>query len=161
MDEQSSTEKIQGWKDKLTVGFASVGFLGYAPIASGTIGSVPAVGAAFLLRNTQAGLLVLAVLLFVLGTAASSRTEELLGRKDPGEVTIDEFVGMLVAYLWLPMTWTSVIVVFLLFRVFDIIKPFPARRAERIKGGLGIMADDVIAAIYANLAFRIFLLVFS
>jgi len=161
MDEQGSTEKkIQGWKDKLTVGFASVAFLGYAPVASGTIGSIPAVGVSFLLRNTQAGLLVLAVLLFVLGTAASSRTAELIGRKDPGEVTIDEFVGMLVAYLWLPMTWTSVIVVFLLFRVFDIVKPFPAGRAERIKGGLGIMADDVIAAIYANLAFRILLFVF-
>lgn len=161
MGDQGSTTKLERWNDRLTVGFATVGFLGYAPVASGTVGSIPAVGVALLLRDAPEALFVLAVVLFVLGTAASSRTEELLGGKDPGEIIIDEFVGMLVAYLWLPMSWISVVVVFLLFRVFDILKPFPARRAERVKGGFGIMADDVIAGIYANLAFRVFLLLFS
>ena len=151
---------IHGWRDRLTIGFASVLFLGYVPVASGTVGSIPAVGVALWLSQRPIGLLLLTVVLFFLGTIASSRAEEILERKDPGEVTIDEFVGMLVAFLWLPMTWSSIALVFILFRICDIAKPFPARRCERIGGGLGIMADDVVAGIYANLLFRVLLLVF-
>ena len=151
---------VHSWTDKLTIGFTSVLFLGYSPIASGTFGSIPAVGVALWLNRWPIGLLLLAVVLFFVGVIASSRAEEIFERKDPGEVTIDEFVGMLVAFLWLPMTWSSVALVFVLFRICDIVKPFPARRCERIGGGLGIMADDIVAGIYANLLFRIFLLVF-
>lgn len=160
MREPASIQGIQGWKDKLTVGFASVLFLGYAPVASGTVGSVPAIGVALLLSHRPVSLLLVAVILFLLGTAAASRVEKILGSEDPGEVTIDEFVGMLVAFLWVPMTWQSVVLVFLIFRLFDIVKPFPARQAERLKGGLGIMTDDLVAGIYANLVFRILTLIF-
>lgn len=160
MSGQGSMREIRGWKDKLTAAFASVLFLGCAPVASGTVASVPAVGVAALMSGRPVVLLLLAGVLFILGVAASSRVEEMLGRKDPGEITIDEFVGMLVAFLWLPITLASVVAVFLLFRFYDIVKPFPAGRSQRLRGGLGVMADDVIAGIYANLTFRIIEFIF-
>lgn len=141
------------------MGFASVLFLGYSPLASGTVGSLPAIAVALWLNHRPTPLLLLAAVLLVLGAAVSARAATLLGRKDPSEVTIDEFVGMLVAFLWLPMTWKSVVVVFVLYRIFDIFKPFPARQSERLPGGVGIMADDVVAGIYANLAFRLITLI--
>jgi phosphatidylglycerophosphatase A len=64
---------------------------------------------------------------------------------------IDEVVGMLVSLLWLPSSWTVVVAAFVAFRVFDILKPWPANRLERLHGGWGIMADDVMAGVYANL----------
>jgi phosphatidylglycerophosphatase A len=131
----------------MVLGFASVLFLGYSPAASGTVGSLPAIAVALWLNHRPTHLLLLAVVLLVLGAAGSARAETILGRKDPSEVTIDEFVGMLVAFLWLPMTWSSVAVVFVLYRVFDIFKPFPARQSERLPGGIGIMADDVFAGV--------------
>ena len=155
MDRKSSGWATQGWTDRLTKIFTSVLFLGYVPIASGTVGSLPAVGVALCLTDQPIVMLCLAVALFVLGTIMSSRAEILFDSEDASEIVIDEFVGMLIAFLWLPMTWTSVIIIFLLFRAFDISKPFPARRFERLKGGFGVMADDLVAGIYANLAFRI------
>ena len=147
--------RIEDGKDWILAAFTSVFFVGYAPFMSGTIGSVPAAVVAFWLGDRPVALLLLAAILFVLGVAASSRGERIFGRKDPSEVVIDEFVGMLVAFLWLPVTWQSLVAAFLLFRLFDIWKPFPARRFEELPGGLGVMADDLVAGIYANLLFRI------
>jgi phosphatidylglycerophosphatase A len=147
--------QIKGWKDWAIAAFTSVLFVGYAPFMSGTIGSVPGAIVAFCLGDRPLILLLLALFLFVLGTLASSHGENLFGRKDPSEVVIDEFVGMLVAFLWLPVTLQSLAATFVLFRLFDIWKPFPARKFENIRGGLGIMADDLVAGIYANLTYRI------
>jgi phosphatidylglycerophosphatase A len=158
MESGESTGTTRTWTHKLIIAFTSVFFLGYAPVASGTVGSLPAIAVAFLLRQQPLLLLLLAVVLLVFGVVASSQAAGIYGRKDPGEVVIDEFVGMLLAFLWLPMTWVSVPIVFVLFRIFDIWKPFPARQCDRMEGGLGIMLDDIVAGIYANLAFRIILL---
>jgi phosphatidylglycerophosphatase A len=147
--------QIRDWKDWAIAAFTSVLFVGYAPFFSGTIGSVPGAVVAFCLGDRPLALLLLAFVLFVLGTLASSHGERIFGRKDPREVVIDEFVGMLVAFLWLPVTLQSLAAAFLLFRLFDIWKPFPARKFEDIPGGLGIMADDLVAGIYANLTYRI------
>lgn len=147
--------EIKGWRDRVTAAFVSVLFLGYAPVASGTIGSIPAAGLAALMGGRPFALFLLAAVLFVLGAVVSSRAEEIFGRKDPSEVVIDEFVGMLVAFLWLPVTWQSVAAAFLLFRLFDILKPFPANRCESLNRGWGIMSDDLVAGIYANLTYRI------
>ncbi len=147
--------KIEGWKDWIVAGFTSVFFVGYSPFASGTVGSVPAAALVLCLGERHLILLALAVVLTVFGTIASSHGERVFGRKDPSEIVIDEFVGMLVAVLWLPITWKSVAAAFLLFRLFDIWKPFPARKFEELPGGFGIMADDLVAGVYANLTFRI------
>ena len=82
-----------------------------------------------------------------------------MGRKDPGIVVIDEVVGQWVSLLFLPFTPATALVGFLLFRVMDVVKPWPARDFEAWPGGLGIMADDVMAGIYANLLLRVALLV--
>jgi phosphatidylglycerophosphatase A len=146
---------VRGWKDHVLTGFVSVFFLGYSPIASGTVGSLPGIAIAYWLSGRPVTLLALAFIIFALGVPASSRAETVFGCKDPSYVTIDELAGMLIAFVGLPMSWSSAICIFLLFRIFDIFKPFPARQCERIRGGLGIMADDIVAGIYANMAFRL------
>jgi phosphatidylglycerophosphatase A len=83
------------------------------------------------------------------GIWASQRVEDVLGRKDPGVIVIDEVAGMMVAVLLLPRTPGVLLCAFLLFRLFDIWKPFPAREAQALRGGLGVVVDDVIAGAYA------------
>lgn len=92
--------------------------------------------------------------LYVVGIWAASRVAHEIGKTDPGVVVIDEVVGMLVTLALLPVSPFGVLVGFLLFRVFDIVKPFPAAQSEHLPGGLGIMTDDVIAGVYAHLALR-------
>jgi phosphatidylglycerophosphatase A len=85
----------------------------------------------------------------LLGTWAAERAERLIGGKDPGAIVVDEVAGMTISVLLVPRTIAALAVAFLLFRVFDIVKPFPARQSQRIRGGVGVMIDDVIAGLYA------------
>ena len=130
---------------------ATGGFSGYAGIVPGTVGSLvglllylPLMASPILLR------VVAAVALFFLGVFASSRVEKIWRIKDPHPVVIDEIVGMWIALLFVPHDVAYFIAAFVLFRLFDVIKPFPARQAELLKGGWGIMLDDVFAGIYAG-----------
>jgi len=84
-------------------------------------------------------------------------TQKLLNRMDPPQVVIDEVGGILVALFWVPVSWLTFSLGFLLFRIFDIIKPFPVSRVETLKGGTGIVLDDLLAGIYANLCLRFIL----
>jgi phosphatidylglycerophosphatase A len=125
---------------------------GYSPFAPGTAGSV--VGLALWWALVGAGPALYALVLaglVALGIWAAGRAEQIFGRHDDGRITIDEVAGMLVSLAWLPMRPEVAGVGFVLFRLFDIWKPFPARRAERLPGGLGVMADDLVAGAYANL----------
>ena len=103
--------------------------------------------------NILTTVLLLATLLVALvGMWAATRAEKLLGKKDPGAVVVDEVAGQLIAFLFVPWqtTWTwTVVAGFVAFRVFDIWKPYPVRRLEGLGGGLGIMADDMLAGFYA------------
>lgn len=128
---------------------------GYAPIASGTVGSALAI-AIYLIPGFQepAVLLSLTVIFFFLGLRAAGRMEAFYG-PDPSEVTIDEVVGQWIALLFLPSSLATVLAAFFLFRLFDIIKPPPALRFDRMPGGFGIMMDDVIAGIYANIVLQL------
>jgi phosphatidylglycerophosphatase A len=92
---------------------------------------------------------------FPAGVWASSRTETILGTSDPGPVVIDEVLGMLMTLAWMPLSLTGVAVGFVLFRVLDIVKPFPARRLEHVPGGWGIMLDDAMAGVYGQLVMRL------
>jgi phosphatidylglycerophosphatase A len=101
------------------------------------------------LRTTVALVVVIAVTLA--GTWAATRAEKLLGKKDPGAVVVDEVAGQLITFLFVPWdagAW-ALMLGFVLFRVFDIWKPYPVRRLERLESGLGVMADDVLAGAYA------------
>jgi phosphatidylglycerophosphatase A len=96
-------------------------------------------------------LLLVIVAVSVAGTWAATRAEKLLGKKDPGAVVVDEVAGQLIAFLFVPWNagaW-AVVSAFVAFRVFDIWKPYPVRRLEGLGGGLGIMADDILAGLYA------------
>ncbi len=128
---------------------------GYSPIASGTVGSALAI-ALYAIPGVSdpAVLLTLTVLLFIAGLRAAGQMETFYG-PDPSEVTVDEVVGQWIALLFLPSSAVTIIAAFFLFRIFDIIKPPPALRFDRMPGGFGIMMDDVIAGIYANVVLQV------
>jgi phosphatidylglycerophosphatase A len=145
---------------RLAILIATVGYVGHFPIAPGTAGSAAALvlyAALRLVGSPAVDFIVLGLilLLFVVGCWAGTVAERHYGRTDPGAVVLDEVVGMLLTLWLIPVTWAGALVGFLLFRLFDIVKPFPARQCERLHGGLGIMADDAVAGIYGNLALRV------
>lgn len=118
---------------------------GYSPVAPGTAGTVAALPLYFLLKNLPLPRYLLSVgVLAALGTAAASRVEPLWG-KDPGRVVIDEVVGFLVTLVSRPKGIKEILIGFVLFRLFDVVKPPPARNLEALPGGVGIMADDIAA----------------
>jgi len=136
---------------------ASFGYVGYFPWAPGTAGSVAAMVPLWFLRETAAGWrLLLVVAVFGLGVAVSGRAAAVWGRKDPGRVVIDEVVGYWVTMLFVPMTPFFFVAGLLLFRLFDIVKPWGIRRLEtELPTGLAIMADDVAAGLLANLCLQV------
>ncbi len=136
---------------------ATCGWIGYVPVAPGTAGSLAGLVCYGLVRLggdewTQLGLLVGVV---IAGVWASSAAEQYFGRTDPGTIVIDEVAGMLLTLLWVPVSWAGALVGFALFRLFDVVKPFPVRLAERPGGGWGVMADDLAAGAYAHVALRL------
>ena len=139
---------------------ATVGPVGRFPIAPGTAGSVVGVLIAALIARLPLGRLmqgaVLAgssVLVYGVGVWAAGRAEGALQSVDPGPVVIDEVAGQMLTFLFRPAAgWIWLAGGFLLFRFFDVLKPFPARRSERLPGGWGIMTDDVAASAYSAVA---------
>lgn len=133
---------------------------GLFPLVPGTAASaVAALGYMFVLHGLAGPLYVLAVAaLAVTGGAAAGAHAADLRAPDPGRIVVDEVCGQLVALAFLPPDWTAVASAFVLFRVFDIIKPWPIRRLERLPGGWGIMADDIGAGLAAAVLSRLVLL---
>lgn len=124
--------------------------VGFLPVMPGTFGSLVGV-AVFLLLGTFPLQLVAVIAITWAGFWAATRTERILRLKDPGKVVVDEVAGQMVALLPLSASpsRSGIIISFVLFRLFDIFKPYPARRFERLDSGLGIMADDLMAGFYA------------
>jgi len=155
--------------DYLALAIATFG-VGYLPLIPGTFGSLVGVGIFLaLFTATSASFAVILIVILVItfaGIWAAFRTEELEGRKDPGKVVVDEVAGQMIALLPLtlfnlqPLT-RGVIVSFILFRLFDIFKPYPAGRFERLRGGFGIMCDDLMAGFYAAVIVWILIRVFG
>lgn len=127
---------------------ASLFGAGYSPVASGTVASLITAVAIWLLPFTTGRLVVTLLVVTLVGIWAGSRVERALGRKDPGVIVIDEAAGMLLSMLLLPRTIPVLVTAFLLFRLFDIWKPFPARESQALTGGMGVMVDDLIAGLY-------------
>jgi phosphatidylglycerophosphatase A len=144
--------------------FLATGFYsGYAPIAPGTAGSAVAWLIFILIPGLRdLPLLLLIVLVFFIGVKVATDVEKTDGH-DASVIVIDEMVGMWVSLLILPvsMSWTWWIAAFFLFRFFDIIKPFPAGKSQKLPAGWGIMMDDLFAGLYANLAVRLIFWLFS
>lgn len=145
----------QPWRLGLAVWLATGFWVGLCPLAPGTVGALWGLPLAWGLSYLPilAQLAILTVL-FVAGIPLCTAAAHRLGKKDPGSVVWDEIVSMGVTFLWVPLTPLTLIAGFALHRLFDITKPPPARQLERLPDGLGIMADDLVAGIYANLCLQ-------
>jgi phosphatidylglycerophosphatase A len=134
---------------------ATVFGVGYAPAAPGTFGSAAGLLLWLLLPGSPLVQGVTIVVLFVAGSLAGNAAEHYYGKTDPRHVVIDEVMGMMITLFLIPVGVGGALLGFLLFRATDVIKPWPANRLESLPGGWGVMADDAMAAVYANLALRV------
>lgn len=142
---------------RVAIFICTFGYIGYFPIAPGTVGSAAGLVVYAVLRWLGLGPQVDAALilgLFALGTWSGTHAERYFGGTDPGPGVVDEVVGMLITLLLLPVSVPVAIAGFFVFRVLDVIKPYPASRLEHLHGGLGMMADDAMSAVYSNLVLR-------
>ncbi|MCL5024749.1 MAG: phosphatidylglycerophosphatase A [Nitrospirae bacterium] len=138
---------------------ATLGFIGYFPVAPGTVGTLAALIFFFLLRPSPAVQVLLFIALVVIGTIASARAGTILKEKDSRHIVIDEFTGYVLSMLSLPATIPYLAAGFLLFRFFDILKPPPIGWMERVlPGGVGVMSDDLMAGVYTNVLLRLWIL---
>ena len=141
---------------RLALFLSTCGYVGYAPFAPGTFGSAAGLVVFYALRSTGSTTveLLAIVVLFAVGIWSGTVAEHHFGGVDPGPIVLDEVVGMLITLALLPVSPMGAFVGFLVFRVLDVLKPFPSARFESLPGGLGVMADDGMAAIYGNLVMR-------
>jgi phosphatidylglycerophosphatase A len=147
------------FKQKLIALLATGCYVGYIPFAPGTFGSLMAIPPIWLLSKLAFPLSVLTILIVIpLFLWVGGEAEKVFNQKDSSCIVIDEIGGMLVTFLMVPWSTQNILIGFVLFRVFDIAKPFPIRLIDkRLKGGLGVVMDDIIAGIYANVVLRLFL----
>ena len=138
---------------RLGVFVATCAHVGYAPVAPGTFGSLLALVLYYLIRRQQSTTIELGALavIVVIGLWSATEAEHHFGGIDPGPVVIDEVVGMLMTLALHPVNIWGAIAGFFIFRVLDIVKPWPARRLELLPGGFGVVLDDVMAGVYGNL----------
>jgi len=148
---------------KLTVVEKALGstlFSGYIPFASGTFSSAVAFAFYWIPGFEKPALLIPLIILFsLLGIFIGSRFEKSYG-KDPSQCTIDETVGMWISLLFLPKQIIITVIAFFIWRLLDIIKPFPARQSEKLPGGIGIVTDDIISAIYTSIIMNLIVIKF-
>ena len=135
--------------DRLAVAVATGFGAGWFPFAPGTLASAITVTGLALVPFTQTALVVFFGIVTVVGIWASDHAERVLGAKDPGAIVVDEVAGMTLSVLAVPLTPAVLVVAFVLFRIFDVVKPFPAGRSQRLRGGIGVMIDDLVAGLYA------------
>lgn len=138
----------------MALAVATFGGVGYVPVAPGTFGSLAGLVVWWLIGPSPVLQALAIVVVFAAGVWSGGVCEGHFCTTDPGHVVIDEVVGMLITLFLVPVGWGGALVAFLLFRLADVVKPYPANRFERLHGGLGVMADDCMAAVYANLALR-------
>lgn len=138
---------------------ATIGFIGYLPFAPGTFGSLVAFAFFILLKPTPFIHILMVFLLIPVGIVSSHHAERLFNSKDCKRIVIDEFCGYLLSVALLPFSYVQAVIAFFLFRFFDILKPFPIKKMESLSGGKGIMADDIVAAIYTNLVLQVWKLI--
>jgi len=146
----------------ITLFISQGGFSGRFPVAPGTAGTLAGVLLYWCMKDLPPiwyGVLLLLIIL--IGTWAADRTEVLLGRKDSPSIVIDEIAGYLIAMFLVPDGWKYVAAGFFLFRIFDIIKPYPLKNFEKAPGGVGVMLDDIGAGIYTNLVLQAAVFFFS
>ena len=144
--------------DFLVKATSTVFFIGYLPLIPGTFGSIAGVGLFYLLKGVSPVTYFLFIFgIIVLGLFTCGRTEKLLNKKDPGCIVIDEVAGMLIALSSIPYDYKIIFLAFLIFRILDTLKPFPAGKLQHLRGSPGVLADDLIAGIYTNIVLLLIL----
>ena len=138
---------------RIGVFIATCAYVGYAPVAPGTFGSAIGLAVFYVVRRQRSTTVEVAaiVVLAVVGLWSATEAEHHFGGIDPGPVVIDEVIGMLVTLAFIPVNLAGAIVAFVLFRLLDVVKPWPARRLEHLPGGFGVVLDDMMAGVYGNL----------
>lgn len=139
---------------------ATLGFIGYLPIAPGTWGSAAAAIIVYLWRPSSAHLIAAALVTYIIGIYAAGVAERVTGKKDCGHIIIDEVAGYFVTVVFVPQTFWYLAAAFFVFRFFDIVKPPPVRQVERaLQGGLGVMTDDILAGMYSNFSIQLWMMI--
>ena len=129
---------------------------GFSPIVPGTMGTLLAIPFYYFVSSIPSPIYELTlVAFFFFSSWISNQAERYWGKKDDRRIVIDEIMGFLVTMLWIPRSPLFIVAGFLLFRFFDILKPFPIRRLEQVRSGFGVVLDDVLAGIYSNIALHI------
>ena len=129
---------------------------GFSPLAPGTAGTLVAIPIELVLSPIRSPVYELTILTFFFFSSwIAERAQNHWQKKDDQRIVIDEIMGYFLTMLWIPKTLLFISVGFLLFRLLDIVKPFPCRQLERVRGGFGVVLDDVFAGIYANIALQI------
>jgi phosphatidylglycerophosphatase A len=129
--------------------------IGDIPVAPGSIASAAALAIAFFVHPWPALFIAVGVLFTWVGFMTAGQVEKMSGKKDPGCIVIDEAAGIMISFLFLPMTWPVMLTGFFLFRAFDMFKIYPANKFEAMGGAKGIMMDDVMAGVYTNIVLQI------
>jgi phosphatidylglycerophosphatase A len=144
-------------RDRTVLFLATGFFIGTVPYAPGTFGSLIGLPLCFIFSRLNSLQSLAGVLLFIIfAIRVASAAEKILNEEDPGKIVIDEIAGLIVTFMGLPFNMKTAIAGFLIFRALDIWKPFPIRLLEqKIRGGTGVVLDDVLAGIYANLILRL------
>ena len=130
--------------------------IGYLPFAPGTFGSLAAILTVYFTSASDMVGVVVIIVLSVIGIIASTYIEKSKGH-DAGIIVIDEYVGQWISVLFLPRTILVLILGFILFRIFDIVKPYPVNKSQSLKAGWGVMADDILAGLISNIILQLIL----
>jgi len=130
-------------------------YVGYLPLIPGTFGSLAGIFLFYFVKDNPISCLLLTSIIVITGFLVCGRAESAMQKDDPRCVVIDEVSGMLISLLFIPYNIKLVIIAFLLFRILDTFKPYPAGRLEKFKGSVGIMGDDLVAGLYANIILQV------
>jgi len=141
----------------LTLTISTFFYIGYLPLIPGTFGSLAGLGLYFLIKENSFLYIFFTAGIILLGFLLSGKAEGLLNKKDARCIVIDEVGGMLLSLLFIPYDIKIALLAFLIFRALDILKPYPARRLQHLKGSRGIMLDDLVAGLYTNIILQVVL----
>ncbi len=141
---------------------ATLWFVGYLPYAPGTWGTLAGLFFVFIAHLQPLTHIAAIIIVLVVGAVSATAAEKVIGHQDSGHIVIDEFAGFLVSVFLVPQTPVYLVTAFILFRIFDILKPFPIAKLESaLSGGIGVVADDVMAGIYANLLLHLLMVLYG
>ena len=141
----------------IILALSSFFYIGYLPFIPGTFGSIAGILLFYLIKDSAVIYALFTCICIIIGFLVTGEAERILNKKDARCIVIDEVVGILLSFIFIPFDYKLVIIGFLLFRILDSLKPYPAGRLQNLKGSLGIMSDDIIAGLYTNIILQVVL----